>query len=296
MEKSLRFDEFRALRERRRTTDEHRGQREQHAEETGGRDKDGAEVESRAQEAGNFFESFDIQVLTLCFIFVDVAAATALVALSGEESLASSTTAAVLNVIQSLMGFTIFYFILELAALAWAFKTRFLTHAGILVDMGVVACAVLAEVQGTSRIVRVLGVLRVWRLMRLINTVMATKDKEIDSIREEWQADQARLEESQITISRLEDSIRREGDAKKRVEDMLKSYKDEVETLNEALKIAALDIAAAASEQLQSDEEAEKQEAELKPVPATAAGAPHQRRMVVKADGTYSVSTSGEKA
>lgn len=58
------------------------------------------QVTSRAKDAGNFFESFDIQVLTLCFVFLDVAAATALVALRCDATLESATTAAVLNVLQ----------------------------------------------------------------------------------------------------------------------------------------------------------------------------------------------------
>jgi len=36
------------------------------------------------------------------------------------------------------------------------------------------------------------------------------------------------LEETRLEVARLEDAIRRELDSKKRVETMLKSYKDEV--------------------------------------------------------------------
>ncbi|CAM9571772.1 unnamed protein product [Choristocarpus tenellus] len=45
--------------------------------------------------------------------------------------------------------------------------------------------------------------------------------------------------------SLLRETLKRETDARGRVGEMLKGYKDEVETLNEALKIAAMDIAAA---------------------------------------------------
>lgn len=88
-----------------------------------------------------------------------------------------------------------------------------------------------------------------------MSTLLKKKDKEIDDAIECWQEDQELLEKSKVEIARLEDAIRRENDSKKRVEKMLKSYKDEVETLNEALKIAALDIANAAGDQFMLDEE-----------------------------------------
>ena len=58
-----------------------------------------------------------------------------------------------------------------------------------------------------------------------------------------------------------------------------------METLNEALKIAALDIAAAASEQLQSDEEADHVPDAQVSKPARTS---RQKKMVVKTDGSYS--------
>ena len=60
--------------------------------------------------------------------------------------------------------------------------------------------------------------------------------------------------------TRIEELLKREIEAKKRVELMLRSYKDEVETLNEALKIAALDIAEAAGSDLDDDDSADGDE------------------------------------
>jgi hypothetical protein len=42
---------------------------------------------------------------------------------------------------------------------------------------------------------------------------------------------------------RLENELSKEKDARDSIELMLQNYKDEVDTLNEALKIAAMDIA-----------------------------------------------------
>lgn len=58
------------------------------------------------------------------------------------------------------------------------------------------------------------------------------------------------LEEKIIIITkfdsetrRLENELSKEKDARDSIEAMLQNYKDEVDTLNEALKIAAMDIA-----------------------------------------------------
>lgn len=42
---------------------------------------------------------------------------------------------------------------------------------------------------------------------------------------------------------KLESALKREGDAKARAQDMLRSYKEEVDTLREALHIAATAVA-----------------------------------------------------
>ena len=79
--------------------------------------------------------------------------------------------------------------------------------------------------------------------MRLVNTLLTTKETKLQEIKDARDTDLQILEETRVEIARLEDNLRRELDSKKRGETMLRSYKDEVETLNEALKIAALDIA-----------------------------------------------------
>ena len=158
-------------------------------------------------------------------------------------------------------------------------------------DTAVVSLCLIGEANGESRGVRVLGMFRMWRLIRLVNTLLAKKDKEMDRTLDDWQADQQLLEEARVEISRLEDSIRRELDSKKRIETMLKSYKDEVETLNEALKIAALDIANAAGDQLLSDEEGEDEEFSGVSSESAPTKPPQKapRTVFVKSDGSYAL-------
>jgi len=49
--------------------------------------------------------------------------------------------------------------------------------------------------------------------------------------------------QSQMAAAKFEGELEQEKEARKAIEEMLQSYKEEVDTLNEALKIAAQDIA-----------------------------------------------------
>jgi septal ring factor EnvC (AmiA/AmiB activator) len=117
--------------------------------------------------------------------------------------------------------------------------------------------------------------------------MLATKDVALDRATDAWQVDQQLLQETRLEVARLGDALKREADSKHRIETMLKSYKDEIETLNEALKIAALDIASAAGDQLLSDDDSD-QDGETAERAATAPARP-TRTVLVNADGSYSV-------
>ena len=77
--------------------------------------------------------------------------------------------------------------------------------------------------------------------------------EEVENIRSK-----ARIAE--VEVSRLGLELEREKESKRAVEEMLQNYKEEVETLNEALKIAAQDIAEAAQDVEIVSEEGEENE------------------------------------
>lgn len=136
--------------------------------------------------------------------------------------------------------------------------------------------------------IRLIGVFRAWRVVRLMGTMLAKKDQALDRVHDSWQADQQLLQEQRLEVTRLGDALKREADSKKRVETMLKGYKDEIETLNEALKIAALDIASAAGDQLLSDDDDEEGDS-ASAQSGTADSEKPSQSVVVNADGSYSV-------
>lgn len=282
---SLRYDEFSALRKR-------TAPRDAPAKDT----KVAKEAPSLASQpnmkpsAVQAIESFEIQLLTSALIVFDFTAALVLMALSCGGDDMHVYMRVLSRVLASFTGFSAFYFFFELLAQIYSFRLSFFLHIGNLLDTAVVVIFLFSD----TNAVRVLGVLRFWRIVRLINHIVRQKEREVEQTKDLLNAEKQNVEEAQVEISRLEDSVRREIAAKKKIEAMLKSYKDEVETLNEALKIAALDISTVAGEQLLSDEEDDDDEGVRMPPPkpkgastAGARGGPAVRKVVIKADGSY---------
>jgi hypothetical protein len=130
---------------------------------------------------------------------------------------------------QLFAGFTTFFFLLELGALVYTFRLSFFVHVGNLLDIFIVTVCLFNEIGQNRGNVRLLGSVRFfWRLVRLLSTEEARKVRELESQLEGWHTDTQRLVEANLKISRLEDSVRREVESKKRVESLLRSYKDEV--------------------------------------------------------------------
>ncbi|CAM9650635.1 unnamed protein product, partial [Chrysoparadoxa australica] len=207
---------------------------------------------------GQFLELYEVQLFMVMLILLDVVLSTmgSLITQGQSSNMAEAQAeAAVLEAwgwstvhrtVEAITGFTVFLFAFELAALAVAFRSGFTRHLGYMLDAALVLLMVLEEINGHSREVRLLGVLRSWRVVRLVNTLLAAERENTEGVRKELQLEQKKLQELHISNTKLEEASRREADSRKRVEQLLRGYKDEVDTLNEALKIAALDIAEAA--------------------------------------------------
>ena len=154
--------------------------------------------------------------------------------------------------------------------------------------------------------IRLLGAIRVWRVVRLLNSIIGAIEQAHDATKELLLEEKQNVEEAQEEHKRLEAALQREVDAKARVEDMLRSYKEEVDTLREALHIAARTVAEAQGyvgpDAGATDELRQSERAELRGVLRDAAASvPPQerarlrgkggqggaRRVVVGEDGSY---------
>jgi len=108
---------------------------------------------------------------------------------------------------------------------------------GYLLDLGIIGVCLVAEVKGVGKEVRMLNFFRVWRLIRLVNSMLGEAKAEHNDTLGVLRLEQTKYKELQVERVLLQDSLQREAEARKSVEQMLKGYKDEVETLSEALKV-----------------------------------------------------------
>lgn len=211
---------------------------------------------------GVFVELYEVQLLMVMLILIDIVLCTVellivrggrlgsgegAASLLGKGSTQQWLLAAVYRAMVSLSGFTAFFFVFEVTALALAFRLRFFQHLGYVLDLFIVGLCLYGEIFGLAKEIRLLGYLRGWRVIRLCNTLLAQEKEQAVRLREALAAEQQRIAGLQAEKLRLVEALRQEGDARKRTETLLRDYKDEVETLQEALQIAALDIAVAAT-------------------------------------------------
>ncbi|KAJ1451089.1 hypothetical protein M885DRAFT_530688 [Pelagophyceae sp. CCMP2097] len=252
----LGFDEFQALRQRNRKdaaqadVDDGASRKEPPAEE---------EQQTFINRAGQFVEMVEVQVLVSGLILMDVIASMLELLSSYPDTVTASVLpGAVVRLLQSFTGFTAFLFLLELLVIFAAFGSSVLKHPGYLADFVVVGVCLHSDIfSDSSKELRLLGILRTWRIIRLNGTLVAAVEAELETARRSSYGDKERAALVEAEFQRLEETMRVETISKKRMEQMCRAYKDEVDTLNEALKIAARDIAEAADSELESEEEEE---------------------------------------
>jgi hypothetical protein len=155
---------------------------------------------------GQFLESRETQLVLIALIALDVLSAILSAFLEKDERFGHVTyyrpiIAVVNRILQSFTGFTVFVFLIELTILLLVFRLDFFGHAGYSMDLGIVVLSLTYElqhqstgtIQHSTRIciyvdlhqlclraslhstflaTRVLGILRFWRIFRLVNTLI----------------------------------------------------------------------------------------------------------------------------
>lgn len=136
----------------------------------------------------------------------------------------------------------------EILLIFFAFGFRTFLHLGYMIDLFVVFTQLYLDSIGFGKESRLLNILRSWRAMRLFNAAIAVEREAQEEMLASVQIVQEDLKQLQSDKDSLRAEISREKEAIAAVENMLQNYKEEVDTLNEALKIAAMDIAEVAQE------------------------------------------------
>ena len=135
------------------------------------------------------------------------------------------------------------------------FKSAFFVHVGYLTDLVIISICIFGELKSWGSEIRLLNFLRVWRLLRLVNSMSADSRADQNDTLNVLQLEKLKTQQLTSEKALIQDSLLREVESRKRVEYMLRGYKDEVDTLSEALKIAALDVAEAARDELMDEDD-----------------------------------------
>lgn len=202
---------------------------------------------------GDFLETHQIQALYIVLLLVDAFACIA------EAQLAEDPVGEIMgirnelmqNALQSFMGFTLIFFATEIITVLSIFGTSLLGHWGYTADVFFISYQLYLESRGGMKLGRLLNIFRFWRLLRLFNSMVGIERENNERTLEQLDLKDIEIKKLVLESVTLKDQVTKEKEARDSIEDMLQSYRDEVDTLNEALKIAAMDIAEVA----QADED-----------------------------------------
>jgi hypothetical protein len=205
----------------------------------------GAASRTLRQRLGALAEAPEVQVLVVILVVFDWVAAVlqmlvAAGALGDAEGLRN-----VARFLDYASAFTLLAFVLEMVLLLVSFGASIVDHIGYTLDVAVVGLSVYIQLSYGSLAVRLLGALRLWRVARILSSVVAAQEEAHRLTKEELEEELQRCEDTEAARQALEAALAREAASRRRVEEMLASYKEEVDTLREALQIAAVSVAEA---------------------------------------------------
>lgn len=206
---------------------------------------------------GQLLEAYEIQLFIVMLIYLDLVACTISYVLENDVGTLSSTAkiekivdsedSMILRFLSSISSFTIICFVIEISGLVYSFGIEFFTHLGYCLDMLILTSIVCNNIyeSGIDLLfpLQFLGFLRFWRVARLVSMLVSKVEIEHDNTKYKLNEMVRQAKMQSVEYKRLEVSVTKEVDLRKEVERSLLAYKDEVETLREALKIAAMDVA-----------------------------------------------------
>lgn len=148
-----------------------------------------------------------------------------------------------LKSLKSFSKFTSMVFSFEIFLVYIAFGLSSLLHFGYLTDLIVLFTQLYLDYRGYGCEIRMLNIFRLWRPIRLLNAIVAQEKENQSSLVKKIESLEEEVGKVQLEMENVKLELTKEKEAKTAVENMLVNYKEEVDTLNEALKIAAMDIA-----------------------------------------------------
>lgn len=241
---------------------------------------------STFQHLGDFLETTTMQFFVISMIFLDTFSAfLGMFFCCNKDFFEESTRLLIQTILRRICGFCTFAFAIEILLVLLTFQTSTIGHLGYFSDICVVAIQLYTEMyqgKGEARCgdiavianpkslknssfpERFLNIFRLWRVARLFHVLITVERDLHTTTKTRLEEKIVELQKCEVDVKRLENDVTKERDARSSVESMLQGYKEEVDTLNEALKIAAMDIAEVAQaddDYLLSDDEGEDEDA-----------------------------------
>ncbi len=215
---------------------------------------------------GQISESDEVQLAIIFLIFFDLISSSGLLVLSDWSDGSDEITSTFLcKFLHSVTIFTFFSFVLELVALILSFGVKkFFSHKGYTVDFCIILLCLLVEMHFSTILsdkepyistannggmvtagkeIRLLGFLRCWRIVRIVESTVKKAELEHQSIQSTLEEELLKMEDICKSLTLATEKVKKETDARRQVEKMLRQYKEEVDVLNEALNLAAMDVA-----------------------------------------------------
>lgn len=199
------------------------------------------------QRIGEVLELHSFQFFIICLVVFDTFCAFLEVCLSDNNLTRTyETQIKTMKIVSTAINVV---FSLEILCVYLAFGMRTMGHIGYLTDFLVVGSQVYLETKGVGCESKLSNFLRLWRVARLFAANIALEKESQQAIENQVAILEDRLRNLEIEKETVGVELLKEKEARVSVEALLQNYKEEVDTLNEALKIAAMDIAEVAQDE-----------------------------------------------
>ncbi|GBG24097.1 Voltage-gated hydrogen channel 1 [Hondaea fermentalgiana] len=150
-----------------------------------------------------------------------------------------------LKVLEYQSGMALLAYALEIGLILVAFRGEVFAHLGYSLDMmlvGIMFYGVLSTASWATA-ARLLNVFRLWRAVRMVNAALLAQEQEVARTRGEVSLLNEKIEALKLKAKRADLAHKREVDKNKRLEQNFRAQRDELDTLREALQIAAQTMA-----------------------------------------------------
>jgi ribosomal protein L17 len=221
------------------------------------------------QKVGRALEAQETQIVFSSLIFIDLSVFTFLYVLSRriDDGETQNDDGIWIKLLSSLLTFNMVVFVIEIITSIYSFKMAYFSHYGYVLDFGLTLIVLHDNVSNNASMMsprRFLFICRMpWRVGRLILTMVQRVEQEHAHTRSKLADSSEESRKALMDVKRFETSYVKEKELRQHAEKMLTGYKDEIDTLREALRIAAMDVAAVAASSSEDSTSNEEQETNI---------------------------------